>query len=526
MARAKFVPHPGKQTEFLASTVDRIFYGGARGGSKSFSLSWKVAFQPTVYYYVFENRRITRAEFFVLRAAGKDPKFIVEKMNFHHPDFIGILIRRTHPQLQRNLKPETDKLYRQYGAVWKERHNCYVFPSGAKIYLVHCIDRKALDDYIGGNYNFIGIDEANMFPEEWVDMLETSLRTDNPEIVPQLCLTSNPGNLGHTWLKKNYVDKCTPIPDGPKVYNKEFDVWHQPYITAPPYVDSEGILRQFIPATVFDNPSLINNDKNYVRKLKQLNPTMRAMWLEGRWDVFAGMFFDMWDPAKHIISGKAAEKFEKFGTKDFNKNTHTLFRFYDYGTKAPFVCLFAAIDQDNRLIIFDEIVEKGLSATAQAKEVNEYTESAWNLGSNDFADDICDPSYDFLTSEKNSERYSPLMHYEDEGIILTTAARDRKIAAKVVYNGLSGKNPNIRFTENCDYMIETIPNLPQKENFIEDVEDKGTDDHGYDALKYGSTEVLEGGGYAPEPKKKGWRDELEEYQSEMANSSDGSFMGI
>ena len=33
MARAKFVPHPGKQTEFLASTVDRIFYGGARGGA-------------------------------------------------------------------------------------------------------------------------------------------------------------------------------------------------------------------------------------------------------------------------------------------------------------------------------------------------------------------------------------------------------------------------------------------------------------------------------------------------------------
>ena len=93
--------------------------------SKSFSLAWKVAFQPTVYYYVYENRRITRTEFFALRAAGKDPKFIVEKMNIHHPDFIGILIRRTHPQLQRNLKPETDKLYRQYGGTWKERHNCY-----------------------------------------------------------------------------------------------------------------------------------------------------------------------------------------------------------------------------------------------------------------------------------------------------------------------------------------------------------------------------------------------------------------
>ena len=35
----QFVPHPGKQTEFLQSTADWIFFGGARGGSKSFSLT-------------------------------------------------------------------------------------------------------------------------------------------------------------------------------------------------------------------------------------------------------------------------------------------------------------------------------------------------------------------------------------------------------------------------------------------------------------------------------------------------------
>ena len=662
MARAKFVPHPGKQTEFLASIVDRIFYGGARGGahtldskvltpfgfkrmgdikiddqvsnpggsvsrvinviprglmpiweftlvggaktrvtgdhlwvindeiwqtkdilkeflkgnqekfsipiynspedqpekkidsikrvnddeaqcitvsnknglyicddnivthnSKSFSLAWKVAFQPTVYYYVYENRRITRTEFFALRAAGKDPKFIVEKMNIHHPDFIGILIRRTHPQLQRNLKPETDKLYRQYGGTWKERHNCYVFPSGAKIYLVHCIDRKALDDYIGGNYNFIGIDEVNQFPEDWVEMLETSLRTDNPEIRPQLCLTSNPGNLGHVWLKKQYVDKCKPIPDGPVIHNKEFDVDYQPYRTAPPYIDSEGISRTFIPATVFDNPSIINNDKNYVRKLKQLTPVLRQMWLEGRWDVFAGMFFDMWDPAKHIISGTEYNRYKKFGNDDFNKNTHTLFRFYDYGTKAPFVCLFAAIGKDKRMIIFDEIVEKGMAASAQAQEVNSYTEQVWGLTQEDFADEICDPSYSFLTTEKDNERYSPLMYYEDEGIMLTTAARDRKIAAKVIYNALSGKNPDIRFTENCEYMIETLPNLPQKETDLEDVEDRGTDDHGYDALKYGATEVLQGGG-VEEERETGWREDLEE--EAMVVDSNTGWMGV
>ena len=58
---------------------------------------------------------------------------------------------------------------------------------------------------------------------------------------------------------------------------------------------------QYIPATVFDNPSIILNDKAYVRKLKKLNPVLRSMWLEGKWDVFQGMYFDMWN-ILHISS--------------------------------------------------------------------------------------------------------------------------------------------------------------------------------------------------------------------------------
>tara|TARA_Y100000593_G_scaffold40279_1_gene77587 strand:- start:1204 stop:2748 length:1545 start_codon:yes stop_codon:yes gene_type:complete len=496
-----FSPHLGKQREFLQSNADWVFYGGARGGGKSLMLAWKAALTPRKWSYHYLRKEISKSEYEKLKKEGKQVEFKVQKISIDYPDYIALLIRRTYPQLERNLKPECAKLYNLYGASWQERNKCYVFPSGAKVYLVHCQDRRALDNYIGGNYNFIGIDEANQFPETWVDELSTSVRTSNPDLKPQICLTSNPGNIGHVWLKRRFVDRCEPINDGKPVYSETFDVTYQPKKTAPVFTDEEKITFTFIPATVFDNPSLCDNDPGYVRKLKKLNPILRAMWLEGKWDVFAGTFFDNWNIMHHVIPDDTFVY-----KKHFNKKTHTLYRFYDYGTKAPFVCLFAALDRDGYLTIFDEISETGLSASKQVVFVNEYTYKKYKLLPEDFDDDIADPAYWAKTSEKDGMLYSPNMFYGDGGIFLSKGNNDRKVGAKVVYDAFdipeNGK-PRVRFKESCLYSIETIPNLPGAENDPEDIDTK-SEDHSYDALRYGCTKVLPS---QVEDKKeqKGWR---------------------
>jgi hypothetical protein len=66
--------------------------------------------------------------------------------------------------------------------------------------------------------------------------------------------------------------------------------------------------------------------------------------------------------------------------------------------------------------------------------------------------------------------------------------------------------PRIRFTENCVQCIETFPNLPSAQNDPEDIDTK-SEDHHYDAIRYGSLKVL------PtlvdeEKRKKGWRHRL------------------
>ena len=508
-----FKPHAGKQREFLKCSANWVFYGGARGGGKSLMLSWKAALTPRKWHYERNRQKITREKAIHFKKEGKSYQVKVEKISVDYPDFIALLVRRTYPQLERNLKPECDKLYKLYNARWQERNKCYLFPSGAKVYLVHCQDRRALDNYIGGNYNFIGIDEANQFPEDWIEELSTSARTDNEELKPQVCLTSNPGNIGHIWLKRKFVDVCPPINEKKKTYSDEFDMYYQKKISGKTHIDEEGISWKFIPATVFDNPTLLNNDPAYVRRLKKLNPILRAMWLDGRWDVFAGTYFDNWNPMHHIIPESAFQ----YGTH-FKKGTHTLYRFYDYGTKAPFVCLFAAIDRDQNMTIFDEITETGLSASRQAQAVNSYTWKKYKLRATDFDDEIADPAYWTKHSEKEGALYSPMNFYSDEGIFLSKANNDRKAGAKIVYEGLNvpdkGK-PRIRFTENCVQCIETFPNLPSAENDPEDIDTKAYDHH-YDAVRYGALKVLPTL-VTEEKRKRGWRYKL--FQSPKSGGS-------
>ena len=117
-----FKPHAGKQTEFLKCRSNWVFYGGARGGGKSLMLAWKAALTPRKWHYERNRKQIDKQQAADLKAAGKTYQVKVERISIDSPDYIALLIRRTYPQLERNLKPECDKLYKLYGANWQERN--------------------------------------------------------------------------------------------------------------------------------------------------------------------------------------------------------------------------------------------------------------------------------------------------------------------------------------------------------------------------------------------------------------------
>src|SRR5690606_31152314 len=67
--------------------------------------------------------------------------------------------------------------------------------------------------------------------------------------------------------------------------------------------DEGGMMRQFIPALLEDNPTLQENDPDYETRLEGLgNAALVRAMRKGDWDIVSGgMFDDVWDRAVHVL---------------------------------------------------------------------------------------------------------------------------------------------------------------------------------------------------------------------------------
>lgn len=97
-------------------------------------------------------------------------------------------------------------------------------------------------------------------------------------------------------------------------------------------IEEGGMLRQYIPATVYDNPALLKEDPGYVDRLRGLgSPELVKAMLEGNWDIVSGgMFDDLWRRDIHVI-----EPFKI--PKGWYIN-----RCFDWGSSKPFAVLWVA----------------------------------------------------------------------------------------------------------------------------------------------------------------------------------------
>lgn len=187
------------------------------------------------------------------------------------------------------------------------------FWNGSKIYLCHCKDEKHRFKYQGSEIHVLLIDELTHFTDKIYRYLRGRMRKANlpiPKkydgIFPRAILGSNPGGIGHLWVKSSFID-ALPEMEIKKMPKKE-----------------GGMMRQFIPAKLDDNPTLLIDDPDYEDKLAGLgsDELVKAM-RDGDWNVVEGAFFDCWAKSMEI---------EPFAIPD------DWFRFtsFDWGSAKPF----------------------------------------------------------------------------------------------------------------------------------------------------------------------------------------------
>ncbi len=165
------------------------------------------------------------------------------------------------------------------------------FWNGSKIYLCHCKDAKDVYKYQGAEIHVLIIDELTHFLETMYRFLRNRVRMVGitpPEEYkgkfPRILCGANPGNIGHLFVKQTFIDHAAP------------------YETKRAEDEEGGMLRQFIPAQLDDNPSMEQDDPGYEKRLQGLGSKalVKAMRF-GDWNVVEGAFFDGWNTAEHTL---------------------------------------------------------------------------------------------------------------------------------------------------------------------------------------------------------------------------------
>jgi hypothetical protein len=465
-----------KQSVALKSIATEVLYGGAAGGGKSFFMRALAIILcgliPGLNVYLFRRIREDLIKNHIEGTGG-------------FPAMLAPLVVSGH------VKIVDDEIR---------------FWNGSKIFLCHCKDEKDRFKYLGAEIHVLLLDELTMFTEviyrflrgrlrapgleipQWaIDFFRQKFGVDLPAKIPLILAGSNPGNIGHQWVRAAFIDSARP-----------FDVRRMSK-------SEGGMLRQYIPAKLEDNPHIDAED--YEGKLEGLGSKelVKAM-RHGDWNVIAGAFLDCIREDKHLLPS-------------LTPPAHwTRYRSIDWGSAKPFsVGWWAIADEDTWLSdivknlrgyrdrklpkgsliryrewygcrrddngnpipnkglkLSVEAVAKGIKQREQGEKIDEQQSRA-------------DPS---MWKEDGGPSFIERMVAIDNGTGPRFAPADnsrvqgwQQLYTRLAWEELDDGDPMMFVTEDCRDWWRTVPALPHDEKKTEDV-DSEVEDHAGDDTRY------------------------------------------
>lgn len=432
---SKWRPNEGPQEFALRqpSTVKEILYGGQRGGGK------------TDAGMVWVGQRRWRD--------GDTLKPVYE-----HPKYRALVIRKNADDLSDWIE-RFRFMYAGTGAKVGYRPYEIRFPSGAFIRTGHLKDEQAYTKYQGHEYQSVLTEELTQIPsEKRYAQLISSCRSTVPELKPQIFNTTNPGGLGHMWVKGRFVDPAPP---------------------RSVFIDEDGNTRIYIPAGIEDNPVLTQNDPGYVKQLealKRIDPDLYKAWREGSWDVVAGQVFREFSQ-EHHVSDKA----------EFSLEVCEKIIAFDWGFTHKAVAHWLALTPENamgfrRVYLYRELAQNKTNPEEWARMIKRFTDVEKVRGII-LPHDCFAQKLSKVTIAKVFERDIGISVIRGDTLSAGARLNRKAILHRYLADAPDGR-PYMIVHPSCRELINTLPTLQYDEKNVEDVAKQDGDD-AYDACSLG-----------------------------------------
>ena len=230
--------------------------------------------EPTAKQEAFLCLPTLEALFGGAAGPGKSVGLLMAALQYvDYPSYSALLVRRSYADLALPgaLMDKASDWLGGTSARWRADGHTWTFPSGASLtfgYLERPQDRYR---YQSAEFQFIGFDELTQFQEPDYRYLFSRLRRLKDSPIPiRMRAASNPGNIGHEWVKQRFM------------VERNDD-------------------RVFLPARIADNPHLDRTE--YEKSLAELDPVTRQQLLNGDWtaraagDKFRREWFEIVDAA-------------------------------------------------------------------------------------------------------------------------------------------------------------------------------------------------------------------------------------
>lgn len=411
---------------------------------------------------------------------GKSDALVMEALRqINIPNYRGIIFRKTFPQLTElidksmSLYPVADKR-----AKYNSSAHCWTFSSGAKIYFGNMQHIKDKINYQGKQFDFVGFDELTHFTWEEYSYLMSRNRPSGPGTRVYIRATANPGGIGHAWVKDRFVTAAKP---GKKIIES--------YKVKTPEGKTVELKRDrvFIPASIFDNKRLLENDPNYLANLAMMPEAEKKALLYGDWNSFSGQVFCEWvDDSSHYDDHCFTHVINPFRIPAHWR----VYRGFDFGYAKPFSVGWYAVDEDGCIYRIREYygctgepnVGLKINPVEIASNIKAIEDSDINLKGRKIIG-IADPS---IFDESRGESVAEMM-IKAPNYISFDGGDNTRLAGKMQYHyrlAFDDEGKSMFYCFNtCRHFIRTIPALVYDEVNVEDI-DTDQEDHIYDECRY------------------------------------------